>query len=180
MKEGSEEKRHGKKERGFMYSTSNLRFGYFLWFILVFALIGCQQAKPSLTYQPLLDQPVQSRTQPAALTQKSAEVLIQEGFVKIGYIDLRILKKSCRRYVLGGADVREVCETNPGSAPTPWLLRKGGEVGGDLIVIEFEKSYTEFMDMLGIDAFYANEFSRITAAVWRKTGGKSKNLLNPR
>ncbi|MCZ6800766.1 MAG: hypothetical protein O7F12_09785, partial [Nitrospirae bacterium] len=158
-------------------NTSFLRFGYFLWFILVFALIGCQQAKPSLTYQSLLDKPVQSRTQPASLSQKSTESFIQEGFVKIGYIDLRMLAKSCRAYLLGGKNVGKVCETNPESDPIPWLLRKGGEVGGDLIVIEFEKPYTEFMDMMGVDAFYENEFSRITAAVWRKTGGNPKDLL---
>ncbi len=154
-----------------------MRSGYLVGCILVFAIICCQRAKPSLTYQHLLNQTVQSRTQPASLSPKAAETLIKEGFVKIGYIDLRILTKSCRRYLLGGKDVREVCETSAESDPIPWLLRKGGEVGGDLIVIEFEKSYTEFMDMLGLDAFYASEFSRITAAVWRKTGESSKDLL---
>ncbi|NKB80544.1 MAG: hypothetical protein GKS05_01340 [Nitrospirales bacterium] len=148
-----------------------------IWFILIFVLIGCQQAKPSLTYNSLLDEPVQSRTQPAALSQKSSKALIQEGFVKIGYIDLRILKESCRRYLLGGEDVREVCEVSevsPQSDPIPWLLRKGGEVGGDLIVLEFETSYMERMDMLGIDAYYTKEFSLVTAAVWRQTDGQSK------
>lgn len=154
-----------------------MRLGYVLWVILVFALIGCQQTKPTLTYQHLLDDPVQSRAQPASLSQKSTESLIQEGFVKIGYIDLRMLTKSCRRYLLGGKDVREVCETRPESDPVPWLLQKGGEVGGDLIVIEFQKPYTESMDLLGLDAFYANEFSRISASVWRKTGGSSTDLL---
>ena len=83
-------------------NTSFLRFGYFLWFILVFALIGCQQAKLSLTYQSLLDEPVQSRTQPASLSQKSAETLIQEGFIKIGSLNGNILKKTCRHYFVGG------------------------------------------------------------------------------
>ncbi len=169
--------RYGKENEGLLSSTCCLRFGSVVWSILAFALKSCQQAKPNLTYQPLLEQPVQSRTQPASLSQKSSEALIQKGFVKIGYIDLRILKKSCRRYLLGGKDVREVCESSPESDPIPWLIRKGGEVGGDLIVIEFEKPYTEFMDMMGVDAFYENEFSRITAAVWRKSDGISNDLL---
>jgi len=169
--------KHGKKAPGCLSSTSHLRFGYVVGFILLFALIGCQQTKPTLTYQPLLNQPVLARPQPASLSQKSSEALVQEGYVKIGYIDLRMLTKSCRRYLLGGKDVREACETMPESDPIPWLLRKGGEEGGDLIVIEFEKSYTEQMDLLGLNAFYAKEFSRITAAVWRKTGESSKDLL---
>ncbi len=169
--------RYGKENEGLLSSTCYLRFGSVVWSILAFALISCQQAKPNLTYQPLLEQPVQSRTQPASLSQKSSEALIQEGFVKIGYIDLRMLKQSCRRYLLGGKDIHKVCETLPESDPVPWLLRKGSEVGGDLIVIEFETSYTERMDMMGIDAYYTKDFSRITGAVWRHAGGKSKDLL---
>lgn len=122
VKKGRQERRNGKKGRDCLYGTSHLKFGSVVWFILIFALIGCQQTKPSLTYQPLLDQPVSSRTQPASLSQKSAEVLIQEGFVKIGYIDLRVLKKSCRRYLLGGEDTRPLCTIGSESNPLPYLL----------------------------------------------------------
>ena len=170
MKKGSKEKRHGKKERGCVHSTSNLRFGYFLCFILVFALLGCQQTKPSFTYQSLLDQPVQSRTHPASLSKKSAETLIQEGFIKIGSLSANILKKTCRHYFVGGQDIQDNCTTYPDADPVPLFLEKGRERGGDLVVIEFEKSYTEIMNMMAIDGYYEKEFSAITAAVWRKDG----------
>ncbi len=43
-------------------------------------------------------------------------------------------------------------------------------MGGDLVVIEFEKPYTEIMNMMAKDGYYEKEFSAITAAVWRKDG----------
>ena len=168
MKKGSKEKRHGKKERGCVYSTSNLRFGYFLCFILVFALLGCQQAKPSLTYQPLQEKTFQSRTQPASLSQQSAETLLQEGFVKIGYLSINVLKETCLHYFVGGQDITDHCSPFPHSDPIPLLLQKGHQVGGDLIVIEFYRPYTEIMNMMARDGYYRKKFSAITVAIWRK------------
>ncbi len=148
--------------------SSHVRFGCVGWLILVFTLIGCQQAKPSLTYQPLQEKNFQSRTQPASLSQKSAETLTQEGFVKIGYLSLNILEKICRNYFVGGQDISEKCTTFPYSDPTPLLLEQGQQVGGDLVVIEFEKPYTEIMNMMARNGYYRKEYSAITAAIWRK------------
>ena len=61
-----------------------------------------------------------------------------------------------------------MCEANPDSDPMPWLLQKGAQVGGELIVIQFERSDIETMRLMGLDAFYVKEFSHVTAAVWRK------------
>jgi hypothetical protein len=49
-------------------------------------------------------------------------------------------------------------------------LERGQAVGGDLIVIEFEKPYTEIMNMMARDGYYEKKYSAITAAVWRKDG----------
>jgi len=121
-----------------------------------------------VTYQPLLQPSFSSSTQPAALSQKSAETLIQEGFVKIGYLSLNILEQTCRHYFVGGQGIKDNCKTFPHSDPIPLLLEKGHQVGGDLIVIEFEHPYTEVMNMMAINGYYLKKFSATTAAVWRK------------
>ena len=144
-----------------------LGLGCMAWVLLG---LGCQIAKPTLTYQPLHEITFQSRTQPASLSQKSAETLIQEGFVKIGYLSLNIKEKTCKHYYLGGEDIQDKCITASDSDPLPWLLQRGQAVGGDLVVIEFEKPYTEIMNMIARDGYYRKEFSAITAAVWRKNG----------
>jgi hypothetical protein len=144
-----------------------LGLGCLAWVLLG---LGCQIAKPTLTYQPLHETTFQSRTQPASLSQKSAETLIQEGFVKIGYLSLNIMEKTCKHYYLGGEDIQDKCITAPDSDPLPWLLQRGQAVGGDLVIIEFEKPYTEIMNMMARDGYYRKEFSAITAAVWRKDG----------
>jgi len=110
----------------------------------------------------------QSRTQPTSLSQKSAETLVQEGFVKIGSLDVNVLKKVCRHFFVGGEDIKDKCTDFPHSDPVPLLLKKGNEVGGDLIVIEFEKPYTEIMNMMVRNGYYLKEYSAITGAVWRK------------
>ncbi len=170
MKKGRQERRNGKKDRGCWHTTFVLRLGYVIGFILVFTLIGCGRTKPIVTYQPLLEPTFQSPPQPAALSQKSAETLIQEGFVKIGYLSLNILEQTCRHYFVGGQGISDDCTTFPHSDPLPLLLEKGREMGGNLVVIEFEKPYTEIMNMMAIDGYYRKEFSAITAAVWRKDG----------
>ncbi len=144
-----------------------LGLGCLAWVLLG---LGCQIGKPILTYQPLQEKTFQSRTQPASLSQKSAETLVQEGFVKIGYLSLNIMEKICKHYDLGGEDIQEKCTTAPDSDPVPWLLERGQAVGGDLIVIEFEKPYTEIMNMMARDGYYEKKYSAITAAVWRKDG----------
>jgi len=151
-------------------STSHWRVRSVIGCILVFTLIGCGKTKPIVTYQPLLQPSFSSSTQPAALSQKSAETLIQEGFVKIGYLSLNIMEKICKHYDLGGEDIQEKCTTAHDSDPLPWLLQRGQAVGGDLIVIEFEKPYTEIMNMMARDGYYEKKYSAITAAVWRKDG----------
>ena len=164
------EGRNGKTERASFLATPSFGHGSFVWVMLLFLLIGCVRAKPTLTYQPLHETTFQSRTQPASLSQKSAETLIQEGFVKIGYLSLNIMEKTCKHYYLGGEDIQDKCITAPDSDPLPWLLQRGQAAGGDLVVIEFEKPYTEIMNMMARDGYYRKEFSAITAAVWRKDG----------
>ena len=170
MKIGSKEIRHGKTERASLLATPSFGRGSFIWVMLLFLLIGCVRAKPTVTYKPLQETTFQSRTQPASLSQKSAETLIQEGFVKIGYLSLNIMEKICKHYDLGGEDIQGKCTTAPDSDPLPWLLQRGQAVGGDLIVIEFEKPYTEIMNMMARDGYYEKIYSAITAAVWRKDG----------
>ena len=159
MKKGREKTQPG--------SCMVLGLGCIAWVLLC---LGCQIGKPTVTYQPLQGKTYQSQTQPASLSQKSAETLIQEGFIKIGSLNLNILKKTCRHYFVGGQDIPDDCTTFPDADPIPLLLQKGREMGGDLIVIEFEKPYTEIMNMIAKDAYYIKEFSAITAAVWRKDG----------
>ena len=120
-----------------------------MWVMLLFLLIGCVKTKPIVTYQPLQEKTFQSQAQSASISQKSSNTLIQEGFVKIGYLSLNILEKVCRHYFVGGQDISEKCTTFPYSDPTPLLLEQGQQVGGDLVVIEFEKPYTEIMNMMG-------------------------------
>jgi hypothetical protein len=160
--------RNGRAERASFLATPSFGLGNFIWVLLLFLLIGCVKTKPTLTYQPLQETTFQSRTQPASLSQKPAETLIQEGFVKVGYLSLNILKEICKHYYLGGEDIQDKCITAPDSDPLPWLLQKGQAVGGDLVVIEFEKPYTEIMNMMARDGYYRKEYSAITAAVWRK------------
>jgi len=157
-------------ERASLFSACPFGFASFVLLMLLFLLIGCVKTKPTLTYQPLQEATFQSRTQQASLSQKSAETLIQEGFVKIGYLSLNVLEKTCKHYSLGGEDIQKKCTTAPDSDPVPWLLQRGQAVGGDLVVIEFEKPYTEIMNMISRDGYYRKEFSAITAAVWRKDG----------
>ena len=161
---------NGRTERAFFLGTSSVGLGNFIWVMLLFLLIGCVKTKPTLTYQPLQETTFQSRTQPASLSQKSAETLIQEGFVKIGYLSLNVLEKTCKHYNLGGEDIQKKCTTAPDSDSVPWLLQRGQAVGGDLIVIEFEKPYTEIMNMMARDGYFEKKYSAITAAVWRKDG----------
>jgi hypothetical protein len=170
MKIGSNNRKFGKNESAAILAIPSFGYGSFMWVMLLFLLIGCVKTKPIVTYQPLQEKTFQSRTQPAALSQKSAETLTQEGFVKIGYLSLNILEKVCRHYFVGGQDIRDRCTTLPDSDPLPWLLQKGQAVGGDLLVIEFEKPYTEIMNMMARDGYYRKEFSAITAAVWREDG----------
>ena len=164
------EGRNGKTERASLLATPSFGRGSFVLVMLLFLLIGCVRAKPTVTYKSLQETTFQSRTQPASLSQKSAETLIQEGFVKIGYLSLNIMEKTCKHYNLGGEDIQDKCITWPDSDPVPWLLQRGQAVGGDLVVIEFEKPYTEIMNMIARDGYYRKEFSAITAAVWRKDG----------
>jgi len=159
-----------KKEHGCLPFSAHVRIGYVVGCMLVLALIGCQHPKPSLNYLSLLDHPVQSRTQTASLSKKSAETLIQEGFIKIGSLNGNILKITCRHYFVGGQDIPDDCTTYPDADPVPLLLEKGREMGGDLVVIEFEKPYTEIMNMMAKDGYYEKEFSAITVAVCRKDG----------
>lgn len=139
--------------------------GCLAWVLLC---LGCQIAKPTVTYQPLQEKTFQSRTQPATLSQKSAEILMQEGFVKIGSLDVNVLKKICRHYFVGGQDIKDKCRDFPHSDPVPLLLEKGHQVGGELIVIELDHPYTEIMNMMARNGYYRKEYSAITAAVWRK------------
>jgi hypothetical protein len=162
--------RNGRTERASFLATPSFGLGNLIWVMLFFLLIGCVRAKPTVTYQPLQETTFQSRTQPASLSQKSAETLIQEGFVKIGYLSLNILEKVCRHYFVGGQDISEKCTTFPYSDPTPLLWEQGQQEGGDLVVIEFEKPYTEIMNMMARDGYYEKKYSAITAAVWRKDG----------
>jgi hypothetical protein len=166
VKKDSQERRHEKNARICVSSTFRWRLGYVIGIILVFTLIGCGKTKPIVTYQPLLQPSFPSPTQPAALSQKSAET--QEGFVKIGYLSLNILEQTCRHYFVGGQGIKDNCKTFPHSDPIPLLLEKGHQVGGDLIVIEFEHPYTEVMNMMAINGYYLKKFSATTAAVWRK------------
>ena len=162
--------RNGRTERASFLATPSFGLGNLIWVMLFFLLIGCVRAKPTVTYQPLQETTFQSRTQPASLSQKSAKTLIQEGFVKIGSLDVNVLKKTCRHFFVGGQDIKNKCTDFPHSDPNPLLLEKGHQVGGDLIVIEFEKPYTEIMNMMARDGYYKKEYSAITAAVWRKDG----------
>jgi hypothetical protein len=168
MKRRSDKGRNGKKDGASLFSARPSGYAGLVLLLLLFLLTGCVRAKPTLTYQPLQEKTFQSRTQPASLSQKSAETLIQEGFVKVGYLSLNILKEICKHYTLGGEDIQDKCITAPDSDPLPWLMQRGQAVGGDLVVIEFEKPYTEIMNMIAKDGYYRKEFSAITAAVWRK------------
>ena len=170
MKIREDNGRNGKKDGASLFPACPFAYASFVFLLGLFLLIGCVRAKPTVTYQPLHETTFQSRTQPASLSQKSAETLIQEGFVKIGYLSLNIIEKTCKHYYLGGEDIQEKCITAPNSDPLPWLLQRGQAVGGDLVVIEFEKPYTEIMNMMARDGYYRKEFSAITAAVWRKDG----------
>ena len=107
------EGRNGKTERASLFSARPFGFASLVLLLVLFLLAGCLRAKPTVTYKPLQETSFQSRTQPASLSQKSAETLIQEGFVKIGYLSLNILKKACRHYFVGGQDISETCTTFP-------------------------------------------------------------------
>jgi len=168
MKRRSDKGRNGKKEGASLFSACPFGYASLVLLLVLFLLAGCLRAKPTVTYKPLQETSFQSRTQPASLSQKSAETLIQEGFVKIGYLSLNILKKACRHYFVGGQDISEKCTTFPYSDPTLLLLEQGQQVGGDLVVIEFEKPYTEIMNMMARDGYYEKKYSAIAAAVWRK------------
>ena len=170
MKIREDNGRNGKKDGASLFSARPFAYASFVFLLGLFLLIGCVRAKPTLTYQPLQEKTFQARTQPASLSQKSAETLTQEGFVKVGYLSLNVLEKICRHYFVGGQDIHDRCTSVPDSDPLPWLLQKGQAVGGDLVVIEFEKPYTEIMNMMARDGYYRKEFSAITAAVWRKDG----------
>jgi hypothetical protein len=168
MKIGSKEIRNGKTKRASLLATPSFGSGSFVLLMLFFLLIGCVRGKPIVTYQPLQETTFQSRAEPASLSQKSAKTLIQEGFVKIGSLDVNVLKKTCRHFFVGGQDIKDKCKDFPDSDPTPLLLDQGHQVGGDLVVIEFEKPYTEIMNMMARDGYYRKEYSAITAAIWRK------------
>ena len=168
MKIREDNGRNGKKDGASLFPACPFAYASFVFLLGLFLLIGCVRAKPTVTYQPLHETTFQSRTQPAALTQKSAKTLIQEGFVKIGSLDVNMLKKTCRHFFVGGQGIKDKCTDFPHSDPIPLILEKGHQVGGDLIVIEFEKPYTEIMNMMARDGYYEKEYSAITAAVWRK------------
>ena len=163
-------RRNGRAEHASFLATPGLGLRNFIWIMLFFLLIGCVRAKPTVTYQALHEKTFQSRAEPASLSQKSAKTLIQEGFVKIGSLDVNVLKKTCRHFFVGGQGIKDKCTDFPHSDPIPLLLEKGHQVGGDLIVIEFEKPYTEIMNMMARDGYYEKKYSAITAAVWRKDG----------
>ncbi len=135
---------------------------------LVLLTTGCVVTRPTVTYEPLHDSAFGSRSQPASMSEESPVHLIQQGYVKIGHLTARALKRSCRRYLLGGEDVKQVCRDNPVADPIPALLQQAGEVGGDLLVVVSEQSHTERMSLLGTDGFFTKHFSITTAAVWRK------------
>jgi len=170
MKRRSDKGRNGEKDGASLFPVCPFGYASLVLLLVLFLLIGCVRAKPTLTYQPLHETTFQSRTQPASLSQKSAETLLQEGFVKIGYLSLNIIEKICKHYFLGGEDIQDKCTTVPDSDPLPWLMQRGQAVGGDLVVIEFEKPYTEIMNMMARDGYYEKKYSAITAAVWRKDG----------
>ncbi len=136
--------------------------------ILVLLTTGCMATRPTVTYEPLQDSAYGSRPRPASVSLDSASNLIQHGYVKLGHLTAKALKKSCRRYRLGGQDVKQVCRDNRLADPIPALLRQAGRVGGDLLVVVFEQSHTERMNLLGSDGFFTKHFSITTAAVWRK------------
>jgi len=170
VKLGRKEIRKVKTEGASLFSARPFGYASFVLLLVLLLLAGCVRAKPTVTYKSLQETTFQSRTQTASLSQKSAETLIQEGFVKIGYLSLNIMEKTCKHYYLGGEDIQDKCITWPDSDPVPWLLQRGQAVGGDLVVIEFEKPYTEIMNMIARDGYYSKEYSDITAAVWRKDG----------
>jgi hypothetical protein len=170
MKKGSNSRKFGKNESAAMLAIPGFGYGSFMWIMLLFLLMGCIKTKPVVTYQPLQEKTFQSRAQTASLSQKSAEALIQEGFVKIGSLNVNILEEACAHYFVGGQDVQDHCTPFPHSDPTTLLLEQGQQVGGDLVVIEFEKPYTEIMNMMARDGYYKKKYSAITAAVWRKDG----------
>jgi hypothetical protein len=170
MKKGSNKQKFGKNESAAIFVIPGFGYGCFMWVMLLLLLMGCVKTKPIVTYQPLQEKTFQARAQTASISQKSAKTLIQEGFVKIGSLNVNILEKVCRHYFVGGQDISEKCTTFPYSDPTPLLLEQGQQVGGDLVVIEFEKPYTEIMNMMAQDGYYRKEFSAITAAVWREDG----------
>ncbi len=136
--------------------------------ILVLLTTGCMVIRPTVTYEPLQDSAYGSRPRPASVSLDSATDLIQHGYVKLGHLTAKALKKSCRRYRLGGQNVKQVCTDNRFADPVPALLRQAGRVGGDLLVVVSEQSHTERMNMLGSDGFFRKHFSITTAAVWRK------------
>ena len=142
----------------------------FVLLLLCLPLIGCLKSKPVMTYQPVQEKYFAPRKQPAFLSQKSSATLIEEGFVKIGYMNLNILEKTCSHFDVGGQDIKGRCIAFPHADPISLLLEKGQSVGGNLIVIEFTKPYIEIMNMMARDGYYRKEFSSITAAVWRKNG----------
>jgi len=170
MKRRSDKGRNGKKDGASLFSARPFGFASLVLLLVLLLLAGCMRGKPTVTYKPLQETTFKSRTQPASLSQKSAKTLIQEGFVKIGSLDVNVLKKTCRNFFVGGQDIKNKCTDFPHSDPIPLLLEKGHQVGGDLIVIEFEKPYTEIMNMMARDGYYEKEYSAITAAVWRKDG----------
>ena len=170
MKFGSPKQRNSNTECIFRLPPFRFGMGSFIGFMLCCLLMGCMKAQPIVSYQPLQGTNFQSRAQPASLSQKAAKTLIQEGFVKIGSLNVNILEETCVHYFVGGQDVQDHCTPFPHSDPTPLILEQGQEVGGDLVVIEFEKPYTEIMNMMARDGYYEKKYSTITAAVWRKDG----------
>ena len=160
----------GSRQKAFLPGLSVPNFGIrtVLWALLGSFFIGCVSTTPTVTYQPFQEGTFTSRPQPSVLSQKTSETLIAEGFIKIGALNLHVLEKTCQHYFSGGSDIKDKCASFPHAEPIPLLLKKSQAMGGDLIVIEFEKPYTEIMNMMARDGYYAKEYSAITAAVWRK------------
>lgn len=150
------------------FHTLPVKLIFALPMILVLLTTGCIVARPTVTYEPLQESTFGPRSRPASVSLESATHLIQHGYVKIGHLTAKALKRSCRRYLLGGEDVKQVCRDNPVADPIPALLQQAGEAGGDLLVVVFEQSHTERMSLLGTDGFFTKHFSITTAAVWRK------------
>ena len=118
-------RRNGRTERASFLGTPIFGLGNFVWVILFFLLIGCVKTEPIVTYQTLHEKTFQSRAEPASLSQKSAKTLIQEGFVKIGSLNVNVLKKICRHFFVGGKTLKINVKIFLIQIPFPCFWKRG-------------------------------------------------------